>query len=242
MTIPRKSIAAIPAVVLVIALAAHMPNMASAQGGCAVNGTGTAFGPISEKIASINRTNGVRITYQVQTDCLDKSAEVNDTVNAVFDVNATCNDSTAPGACATLANLGTIGNYTQAAKTCNSNGSCTVGPVIANSNATIPADGTPVEILSGSASLVSLPHHGRMVVAHLGQVPIITPAGFTKLHMKPFGDDRFGGGAPDFNIGFMLPKPIHIPGPACTAISNVLTKAGISQTLIQQILSQLGCS
>ena len=242
-----KKLAILTATVLVIVLATQMPNYANAQGNCNVSGNGTGVGPMVQKFMKINDTNRVTITYAVETKCLDKGAAAGDNMTAVYYVNATCNDASSPGSCATLSSLGTIGAYKPAANQCSKTGECTVGPVTVNSNATIPANGTPVEILSVAASLKSPPSHGNFVEINLGQVPIMTPSGFGHGHeneteLEDDGMSQQDVVSPHFSIAFQIPPQIRIPPAACAVISNALTHAGISSTLIQQILAQLNCS
>ncbi|MDE1830105.1 MAG: hypothetical protein KGI25_07265, partial [Thaumarchaeota archaeon] len=57
------------------------------------------------------------------------------------------------------------------------------------------------------------------------------------------GDWQYGNViSPHFSAVFQTPIPIKIPEAACTVISSTLAKAGISSTLIQQILTELNCS
>lgn len=191
----KKSLAILPAAILVIALVVQMPNFASAQGTCVVTGTGTAIGPDMETFTSTNSTTGAVITYTVETECLDKGAGIGDNMTGTFNINATCNDG-GSGACATLSDFGTIGTYGAAQKICNHDGTCVVGAVTPAAQGTaIPTDGSEVQILSGSASMTALPNHGRTVVAHLGEVSITVPSGFSQMV------------SPDFSIAFQGPKP-----------------------------------
>lgn len=188
-----KSLAIVPAAILVIALAVQMPSFASAQGSCTVSGTGTAFGPETETITSTNSSNGVVITYTVESSCLDKGAGIGDNMTGAFNISATCNDN-GTGTCATLSDLGTIGMYEPAQKLCNHDGTCSVSGVTPAAQGTsIPANGTEVLILSGTASDTSLRAHGN-IVAHLGEVSIVAPAGF--------GD----AGSADFSMAFQAPR------------------------------------
>lgn len=193
MTTTKKSLAILPAAILVIALAVQMPNFASAQGTCSVTGTGTGMGPDTETITSTNSTSGAVITYTIETECLDQSAGIGDNMAGTFNISATCNDS-GTGACATLSDFGTIGTYEAAQKLCNHDGTCSVGAVTPAAQGTaIPTDGSDVQILSGSASDLSLPAHGN-TVAHLGEVSIMVPVGFSDV------------GSPDFSLAFQAPR------------------------------------
>lgn len=191
-----KSLAIIPAAILVIALAVQLPSFANAQGSCTVSGTGTALGPDMETITSTNSTNGTNIviTYTVESACLDKGAGVGDNMTGIFDISATCNDN-GTGTCASLPDLGTIGTYYPAQKLCNHNGTCTVSGVTPAAQGTvIPANGTEVQILTGTAADTSLRAHGN-IVAHLGEVSIVAPAGFSDA------------GSADFSMAFQAPRP-----------------------------------
>lgn len=193
----KKSLAILPAAILFVALAVQMPNFASAQGTCGVTGTGTAIGPDTETFTSTNGTNGTIsavITYTVETDCLDKGAGTGDSMTGTFNISATCNDN-GTGTCATLSNFGTIGTYEPAQKLCNHDGTCSVSAVTPTAQGTaIPTNGTAVQILSGTASDLSLRAHGN-IVAHLGEVSMMTPAGFSNAN------------SPDFSLAFQAPKP-----------------------------------
>lgn len=188
-----KSLAIVPAAILVIALAVQMPSFASAQGSCTVSGTGTAFGPETETITSTNSSNGVVITYTVESSCLDKGAGIGDNMTGAFNISATCNDN-GTGTCASLSDLGTIGMYEPTQKLCNHDGTCSVSGVTPAAQGTsIPANGTEVQILSGTASDTSLRDHGN-IVAHLGEVSIVAPAGFSDV------------GSADFSMAFQAPR------------------------------------
>lgn len=194
MTRTKKSLAILPTAILVVALAVQMPNFASAQGTCVVTGTGTAIGPDTETFTSTNSTNGVVITYTVETDCLDKGAGTGDSMTGTFDISATCNDN-GTGTCAALSNFGTIGTYEPAQKLCNHDGTCSVSAVTSAAQGTaIPTNGTEIQILSGTASDLSLRAHGN-IVAHLGEVSMMTPSGFSNAS------------SPDFSLAFQAPKP-----------------------------------
>lgn len=188
-----KSLAILPAAILVVALVVQMPNLASAQGTCVVEGTGTGTGPNTSTFTSTNATSGAVITYTVETECLDKAAGVGDNMTGTFDITATCSDG-GTGSCATLSDFGTIGAYEAAQVTCNHDGACSVGAVTPAAQGTaIPSDGTEVQILSGTASDLSLPARGN-TVAHLGEVSIMAPAGFSDVD------------SPDFTLEFQAPK------------------------------------
>ncbi|MGI0086919.1 MAG: hypothetical protein ACREBI_03015 [Nitrosotalea sp.] len=190
----KKSLAVLPAAILFVALAVQMPNFASAQGTCVITGTGTAIGPDTETFTSTNSTSGAVITYTVESECLDKGAGVGDNMTGTFNISATCNDN-GTGTCATLSDFGTIGTYEAAQKLCNHDGTCSVSAVTPAAQGTaIPTDGTEVQILSGSASDLSLRAHGN-IVAHLGEVSMTAPAGFSDV------------GSPDFSLAFQAPRP-----------------------------------
>lgn len=243
----KRSLAVLAAAVLAIVLAVQVPHPASAQGSCTVSGNGTAMNPASEKFTRTNGTGGMKISYTVSSKCLVRGAAADDNVTAVFDVKATCSDASSPGACAKMPSLGTIGPYMPSSRPCSNNQTCTVENASANTNATIPENGTEVEIFKGVASLKSLPTHGRMVTANMGQVPIIYPKGFVNEatgDSRNDTDDRQDTNATNvhFSVAFQIPPTIHVPPAACTAISSILTKAGISASIIGQIMVQLNCS
>jgi hypothetical protein len=107
------------------------------------------------------------ITYLVEVATLVKNASLGDVVTVVFYVNASC-EGTCPNA--------TIGMWTPNPFGVNhSGGSVTLGTITANTNATLPTDGTIVQILSGNATLNEFPPNGRNTVALLGSVVISAP-------------------------------------------------------------------
>jgi hypothetical protein len=174
------SVLAFLAIALLASLApAYATSITGPLGGTADSTTGTPVA-IDIYMVTVSDASLNNITYIVEVAALVKNASLGDVVSVVFYVNATC-QGTCPNA--------TIGLWTPNVHGVNhSGGSVTLGTITANTNASLPTDGPPVQILSGNATLNGFPTNGRNTVALLGSV-VISAMGFPDVE-------------PDFSIAW----------------------------------------
>jgi hypothetical protein len=152
---------------------AYAASVTGPLGGTADSTTGTPVG-IETYMVTVSDASLNNITYMVEVATLVKNASLGDVVTVVFFVNATC-QGTCPNA--------TIGNLTANVNGVNqSGGLVTLGTITANTGANVPMDGTPVQILSGNATLNAFPPKGRNTVALLGSV-VISAVGFPDVEV-----------------------------------------------------------
>ena len=173
----KKSLPSVLSILAIAFLASLVPAYATSVigplGGTADSTTGTPVA-IETYMITVSDASLNNITYMVEVATLVKNASLGDVATVVFNVNATC-QGTCPNA--------TIGMlYPNKNGVNHSGGSVTLGTITANTGANVPMDGTPVQILSGNATLNAFPPKGRNTVALLGSL-VISATGFPDVEV-----------------------------------------------------------
>jgi hypothetical protein len=159
-------------------------------GGTCTSSSGSPVGIETETFYSSDGL-GNTITYMVETECLVKSSALGDIVDVTYFVNASCNTESCP-ATATIASLVTpAANSNNQAKGASATIDSATASGLTITIATDGADGTPVQIFSGEATLNSFPTHGNHsdTVALFGSVTISAGGLFPDV-------------APDFSVAW----------------------------------------
>jgi hypothetical protein len=176
------SIFAFLAILTLLPLLPHASAQVSVSGplgGTCTSSSGTPVGIGKETFYSSDGL-GNTITYMVETECLVKGASLGDVVDVVYYVNASCNTASCPASAS-------IADIVEAAHNMNNQAkeaSATIDSAVAAGGtveiAIENANGTPVPIFSGEATLNSFPTHGNHsdTVALFGSVTISAGAPF----------------------------------------------------------------
>jgi hypothetical protein len=141
--------------------------------GSCTSSSGTPVGIEKETFYSSDGS-GNTITYMVETECLVKGALSADVAVVVYNVNASCNTALCP-ATATIASLvDPAAHSNNQAKGASATINSATASGLTINIATNGADGTPVQIFTGTATLNSFPTHGKhsVTVALFGSVTI----------------------------------------------------------------------
>ena len=156
--------------------------------GTCTSSSGTPVGIGTEIFHSSDGLGNI-VTYMVESECLIKGASLGDVAVVVYNVNASCNTALCPATATIASVVDPAAHSNNQAKGASATISSPTASGLTFNIATNGADGIPVQIFTGSATLNSFPTHGNhsVTVATFGSVTISAGA--------PFPDV-----APDFSV------------------------------------------